>query len=63
MSDQRPGYVIVSGHSTEQLKKHVLEALKDGYVPIGGIAVLEYDHGYGHSPEYVQSMVLKEVLR
>lgn len=45
-------YIILTSHDTEPLRTKVLEKIKEGYVPFGGVALAE---DYGKT--YAQAMI------
>ena len=62
MSEKRPGYVIVRGASCNQLEIYVNNAIKDGYIPVGG-PIVTFSPDATRNGEIVQAMVLHDLWK
>ncbi len=53
---KKPIYIIVREHGAENIQISVNDFIENGYIPIGGVSVLDQHIGF----IYVQAMILGE---
>jgi len=54
----RPIYIIVQETTSGRIQNSVNDFIGDGYIPLGGVSILDQHAGF----IYVQSMVIGELL-
>jgi len=52
----KPAYIIVQEHGAIRMQESVNDFIENGYMPIGGVSVLDQHAGF----VYVQAMILGE---
>jgi len=53
---KKPIYIVVEERTAERTQNSVNDFIENGYMPIGGVSILEQDSGFF----YVQAMILGE---
>lgn len=53
---KKPIYIVVQEHGVITMQVLVNDFIENGYLPIGGVSILEQDSGFF----YVQAMILGE---
>jgi len=53
---KKPIYIVVQEHGVITMQVSVNDFIENGYLPIGGVSILEQDSGFF----YVQAMILSE---
>ena len=53
---KKPIYIIVQEHGAANIQISVNDFIENGYIPIGGVSILDQHAGF----VYVQAMVLSE---
>lgn len=53
---EKPIYIIVQEHGAENIQISVNDFIENGYMPIGGVSILDQHAGF----VYVQAMILSE---
>lgn len=52
----KPAYIIVQEHGAIRMQVSVNDFIENGYMPIGGVSILDQHAGF----VYVQAMILSE---